>query len=107
MNALAQLEELVQARKYAEIAQTLGAIKQIGTAFTPYNAVPRVAQVWRRVQEIQGTLRGMIDTDFDALYAPPPSSKLSPHAHLLLAATSRTPPTRSSRARSPPPASSP
>lgn len=35
--------------------------------FKPYTAVPTIAQVWRRVQDIQGQLRTKVDTDFDAL----------------------------------------
>ncbi|KAG5651871.1 hypothetical protein H0H81_007118 [Sphagnurus paluster] len=66
VNALTQLEELVRERKYSEVAQTLGAVKQISATFKSYTSVQRVAQVWKRIQEIQGELRTQIDTDFDA-----------------------------------------
>ncbi|KAF8070050.1 Vps53-like protein [Lyophyllum atratum] len=66
VNALTQLEDLVREKKYNEISETLAAVKQISATFKPYTAVQRVAQVWKRIQEIQGDLRNKIDADFDA-----------------------------------------
>lgn len=51
------------------------AVKQLSLTFKQYTAVPAIAQVWRRVQDIQGELRTKVDADFDALYVgrnPPP-----------------------------------
>jgi hypothetical protein len=39
----------------------------LSLTFKPYTAVPTIAQVWRRVQDIQGELRTKVDADFDAL----------------------------------------
>ncbi|KAG6827236.1 hypothetical protein H0H92_012692 [Tricholoma furcatifolium] len=66
VNALTQLEDLVKERKYGEVAETLTAVKQISATFKSYTNVPRVSQVWKRIQEIQGELRTSIDADFDA-----------------------------------------
>ena len=46
------------------------AIKQISVSFKSYTAVPRIARVWKRMQEIQSQLRTQLDADFDALYVP-------------------------------------
>lgn len=35
-----------------------------------YTAVERIATVWRRVQELQGTLRSILNEEFDALFVP-------------------------------------
>lgn len=45
----------------------LQAVKQIATHFKGYNAVDRIAVVTRRVQEVQGRLRTMLDEDFEHL----------------------------------------
>ncbi|KAG6845073.1 hypothetical protein H0H87_000977 [Tephrocybe sp. NHM501043] len=66
VNALTQLEDLVKEKKYGEVAETLAAVKQISATFKAYTGVQPVAQVWKRIQEIQGDLRALIDTDFDA-----------------------------------------
>ncbi|KAG6877048.1 hypothetical protein C0993_010734 [Termitomyces sp. T159_Od127] len=66
VNALTQLEDLVKEKKYSDIAETLAAVKQISVTFKTYNGVPRISQVWKRIQEIQGDLRSLIDADFDA-----------------------------------------
>lgn len=46
------------------------AIKQVSVSFKSYTAVPRIARVWKRMQEIQSQLRTQLDADFDALYVP-------------------------------------
>ncbi|KAI3609669.1 garp complex subunit [Moniliophthora roreri] len=78
VNALTQLEDLVKEKKYSEIAQTLAAVKQISESFKQYTSVPRIMQVWRRIQEVQGTLRGLIDQDFDAFYLQDPAKPIRP-----------------------------
>jgi hypothetical protein len=44
------------------------AVKQISASFKDYTSVPHIAQVWRRVQELQERIRALLDVDFDALY---------------------------------------
>ncbi|GLB36971.1 putative vps53-like, N-terminal [Lyophyllum shimeji] len=66
VNALTQLKDLVREKKYSEVSQTLAAVKQISATFKSYTAVQRVAQIQKRIQEIQGDLRNKIDADFDA-----------------------------------------
>ncbi|KAJ7899048.1 Vps53-like protein [Mycena leptocephala] len=67
VNALTQLEDFVKEKKYADVAQTLAAVKQISVSFKPYTSVQRISQVWRHIQELQGELRTHLDHDFDAL----------------------------------------
>lgn len=84
MNALTQLEDLVKEKKYSDVAQTLAvrklslltwagneifeqAVKQLGASFKPYTSVPHIAQVWKRIQELQGDLRTQLEKDFDTL----------------------------------------
>jgi len=43
------------------------AVKQISASFKSYTSIPRVMQVWRRIQEIQNELRTFIEADFDKL----------------------------------------
>lgn len=43
------------------------AVKEVAGVFKQYTAIERIASVWRRVQELQGMLRTMLDEDFDAL----------------------------------------
>jgi vacuolar protein sorting-associated protein 53 len=54
-------------KQYAEISQTLAAVKQIAVSFKSYTSVHRMSQAWRRIQTIQGELRSMLDKEFDAL----------------------------------------
>ncbi|VDB95976.1 unnamed protein product [Peniophora sp. CBMAI 1063] len=83
VRALAQLEEFVRERRYSDITQNLAAVKEISTSFKPYNTVPRIAQLIRRVQELQGEVRSMIEADFDAYYLQQPTS---PKAAVVTAA---------------------
>ena len=80
------MEELIGEKKYSDVAQTLSvsflvylqslrrvimssqATKQISASFKSYTAVPPIARVWKRMQEIQSRLRTQLDADFDALY---------------------------------------
>ncbi|KAI0688173.1 Vps53-like protein [Cytidiella melzeri] len=78
VNALGQLEDHVSENKYQDIAQTLAAVKQISNSFRPYNAVQRISQIWRRVQEIQSELRTKIDADWDKFYAQDPTKPIKP-----------------------------
>ncbi|KAL0956636.1 hypothetical protein HGRIS_002769 [Hohenbuehelia grisea] len=76
VNALSQLEESVKEKKYHDIAQTLAAINQISSTFKPYTTIKRIAQLLKRIQELQGELRGMIDADFDTYYMQDPSKPI-------------------------------
>ncbi|KZV93409.1 hypothetical protein EXIGLDRAFT_612935 [Exidia glandulosa HHB12029] len=78
VNALGQLDEFVAARKYADIAQTLDAVKQIAGHFKGYNTVDRIAVVTRRVQEVQGRLRTMLEEDFDHFMLQDPARPVKP-----------------------------
>ncbi|KAJ7072043.1 Vps53-like protein [Mycena amicta] len=79
-NALTQLEDLVKEKKYAEVAQTLDAVKQISASFKPYMSVQRISQIWKRVQELQGEIRTYLDQDFDAFYLQDSSKPVKPSA---------------------------
>ncbi|KAF9523511.1 Vps53-like protein [Crepidotus variabilis] len=68
VNALTQLEDFIKEKQYAEVAQTLAAIKEISVIFKTYTAVPHINRVWKRIQEIQQQLRTQLDADFDAFY---------------------------------------
>lgn len=68
VNALTQLQELKQEKKYAEVAQTLSAVKQLSESFKPYKTVSRISQCSKRIQDIQGELKSQLDEDFDAFY---------------------------------------
>ncbi|KAA1472828.1 hypothetical protein DENSPDRAFT_865843 [Dentipellis sp. KUC8613] len=74
VNSLSQLEDFVKERRYVDITQSLAAVKQISASFKPYTSVPRIAQLWKRIQEIQGEIRTMIEADFDSYYLQQPSS---------------------------------
>lgn len=67
VNAITQLEDHLRDRKYQEMAQTLSAVKEIAATFKPYLTVPRVAQIWRRIQQLQGEVRTLVESDFDKL----------------------------------------
>ncbi|KAF7315688.1 hypothetical protein MIND_00084400 [Mycena indigotica] len=83
-NALTQLEDLVKDKKYAEVAQTLDAVKQISASFKQYMSVQRISQIWKRIQDLQGEIRTCLDQDFDALqnssYLQDPSKSVKPSA---------------------------
>lgn len=76
VNALTQLEDLVKERKYSEMAQTLSAVKEIAAAFKPMISVPRVSQVWRQIQQVQGAIRTIVEADFDKFYLEDPNKQL-------------------------------
>ncbi|TFK66526.1 hypothetical protein BDN72DRAFT_844204 [Pluteus cervinus] len=76
VNALTQVEDLVKERKYKEISQTLAAVKQISAAFKTFVSVKYISQIWKRIQEIQGELRGCLDADFDAYYLQDPTKPI-------------------------------
>ncbi|KAF8313077.1 hypothetical protein DL93DRAFT_2137978 [Clavulina sp. PMI_390] len=67
-NVVGQLERQLPSRKYAEISQTVSAMREVAAVFKQYTAIERVNTVWRRVQELQGSLRTMLDEDFDAFF---------------------------------------
>ncbi|KAF8893571.1 Vps53-like protein [Infundibulicybe gibba] len=78
VNALTQLDDLIVEKKYADIAQTLSAVKQISASFKPYTSVPRIAQIWKRMQEVQGKLRTQVDQEFDNFYLQDPAKQVKP-----------------------------
>ncbi|KAJ7268661.1 Vps53-like protein [Mycena haematopus] len=78
VNALTQLEDFVKEKKYADVAQTLAAVKQISVSFKPYTSVQRISQVWKHVQVLQGDVRTHLDRDFDAFYLQDPSKSIKP-----------------------------
>ncbi|OJT15430.1 Vacuolar protein sorting-associated protein 53 -like protein [Trametes pubescens] len=80
VNVLGQLEDQIQERKYHDIVQSLAAVKQISASFKPYTSVQRIAQLWRRIQEIQSELRTMIDSDWDKFYVQDPAKPIKPSA---------------------------
>jgi hypothetical protein len=43
------------------------AVKQLSIFFKPYTAIDRIAAVWKRMQQCQGSVRGLVEEDFDAL----------------------------------------
>ncbi|KAI0744093.1 Vps53-like protein [Daedaleopsis nitida] len=78
VNALSQLDDQMKERRYHEIVQSLAAVKQIGASFKPYTSVQRIAQLWRRIQDVQTELRSMIDTDWDKFYMQDPAKPIKP-----------------------------
>ncbi|KAL0581905.1 Vacuolar protein sorting-associated protein 53 [Marasmius crinis-equi] len=78
VNALTQLEDLVREKKYGEIAQTLAAVKEISVSFKQYTSIPRIMQIWKRIQDIQSNLRTLIDQDFDMFYLQDPAKPIRP-----------------------------
>ncbi|KAJ7346960.1 Vps53-like protein [Mycena albidolilacea] len=78
VNALTQLEDFVKEKKYADVAQTLAAVKQISVFFKPYISVQRISQVWKHIQELQGEIRTHLDHDFDAFYLQDPAKPVKP-----------------------------
>ncbi|KAF9243086.1 Vps53-like protein, partial [Melanogaster broomeanus] len=73
VNALTQLEDQAKEKRYAEVAQSLAAVKQISSSFKSYTSVHRIMQVWKRIQQVQGEIRTQLDAEFDALYLQDPS----------------------------------
>ncbi|KIY53086.1 hypothetical protein FISHEDRAFT_33844 [Fistulina hepatica ATCC 64428] len=78
VNSLSQLEELVRERRYADVAQTLSAAKELQASFKSFTSVRRISHIWRRLQEIQGSLRTRLDEDFDAFFLQDPSKIMKP-----------------------------
>ncbi|PFH49037.1 hypothetical protein AMATHDRAFT_64066 [Amanita thiersii Skay4041] len=76
VNALSQLESLIKEKNYAEVAQTLSAVKQLADSFQAYKTVSRISQAARRIQEIQGELKTQLGEDFDAFYLQDPSKPI-------------------------------
>ncbi|KAL4251433.1 VPS53 family protein [Abortiporus biennis] len=76
VSALSQLEGQVHEKNYAEIVQTLAAVKGIAHSFKPYTSVYRISQIWKHVQEIQTELRAKIDSDWENFYAQDPSKPI-------------------------------
>ncbi|KAI9456566.1 Vps53-like protein [Lactarius psammicola] len=74
VHALSQLEDYVKDKKYSDITQTLSAVKQISASFKPYISVPRISQLWKRIQELQGEIRTILESDFDTYYLQSPNA---------------------------------
>ncbi|KAI0316499.1 Vps53-like protein [Amylostereum chailletii] len=83
VNAMSQLDDYVKDKKYPEITQSLAAVKEISASFKPYTSVPRIAQLCRRIQELQGEIRTILEADFDSFYLQTPTS---PKPSTILAA---------------------
>ncbi|GAB1521607.1 Vacuolar protein sorting-associated protein 53 [Rhizoctonia solani] len=73
VNALGQLESMVKEKQYKEIAQTLGAVKEISLFFKPYSSIERISIATRRLQELQGSVRASVEKDFDDFFLQDPS----------------------------------
>ncbi|CAE6431773.1 unnamed protein product [Rhizoctonia solani] len=73
VNALGQLETMVKEKQYKEIAQTLGAVKEIAQFFKPYSSIERISTATRRLQELQGSVRASVEKDFDDFFLQDPS----------------------------------
>ncbi|CAE6467699.1 unnamed protein product [Rhizoctonia solani] len=73
VNALGQLESMVKEKQYKEIAQTLGAVKEIAQFFKPYSSIERISIATRRLQELQGSVRASVERDFDDFFLQDPS----------------------------------
>ncbi|CAK5281328.1 unnamed protein product [Mycena citricolor] len=78
VNALTQLEDYIKERKYADVAQSLAAVKQISASFKQYTSIKRISQVWTRIQEMQGEIRAALDKDFDDFYLQDPARPVKP-----------------------------
>lgn len=78
VNALTQLEELMKEKKYAEVAQKLGAVKQISVTFKSYTGVPRIAKLWKRINDVQGRLRNQLEEDFDSFFIQDTKNPIKP-----------------------------
>ncbi|KAF8678474.1 Vps53-like, N-terminal [Rhizoctonia solani] len=73
VNALGQLDSMVKEKQYKEIAQTLGAVKEISLFFKPYSSIERISIATRRLQELQGSVRASVEKDFDDFFLQDPS----------------------------------
>ncbi|KAH6906364.1 Vps53-like protein [Coprinopsis sp. MPI-PUGE-AT-0042] len=78
VNALTQLEDLIQEKKYGEVAQTLSAVKQLSASFRNFTGVPRIARLWKRINDVQGQLRNQLEEDFDAFFIQDTSKPIKP-----------------------------
>ncbi|PPQ72073.1 hypothetical protein CVT26_006708 [Gymnopilus dilepis] len=78
VNAITQLEELMQEKQYKEVAQTLAAIKEISSSFKSYSTVPRINRIYKRIQEIQNQLRTQLDADFDSFFVQDTKNPIKP-----------------------------
>lgn len=78
VNALTQLEDLMREKKYAEVSQKLGAVKQISSTFKSYTGVPRIARLWKRINDLQGQLRNQLEEDFDNFFIQDTNKQIKP-----------------------------
>ncbi|KAG0146760.1 hypothetical protein CROQUDRAFT_43939 [Cronartium quercuum f. sp. fusiforme G11] len=69
VNAFDQLTRLAKGRKYREAASSLQAVKQLSSHLNSLStSVPRVASLFKAVQEVQGLLRRTIMDEFTAAF---------------------------------------
>ncbi|EUC58213.1 vacuolar sorting-associated-like protein [Rhizoctonia solani AG-3 Rhs1AP] len=80
VNALGQLETMVKEKQYKEIAQTLGAVKEIALFFKPYSTIERISIATKRLQELQGSVRESVEKDFDDFFLQDPSRPIKQSA---------------------------
>ncbi|KAF8583856.1 hypothetical protein K439DRAFT_1617197 [Ramaria rubella] len=75
VNGVSQLEDQLSAspRKYSDIAQSLAAVKNLAFTFKSSLRVPRIAIVLKRIQELQGEIRSILEIEFDAFFLQDPS----------------------------------
>ncbi|KAF8526023.1 Vps53-like protein [Hysterangium stoloniferum] len=78
VNGVSQLEDQIAAvpRKYPDVAQSLAAVKNLASTFKSSMRVPRIALVLKRVQELQGEIRGILEAEFDAFFLQDPSKTI-------------------------------
>lgn len=69
VNALAQLEEYTEGRRYGEAAESLGAVESLKGGLKAYGGAPKVKEVMGRVGRCVGRLRELAEKDFEAQYA--------------------------------------
>ncbi|TFK21105.1 hypothetical protein FA15DRAFT_672889 [Coprinopsis marcescibilis] len=78
VNALTQLEDFIKERRYSEVSQTLSAVKQLSASFKTYTSVPRIARLWKRINDIQGQLRSQLEKDFDSFFIQDTAKPIKP-----------------------------
>ncbi|CUA74508.1 Vacuolar protein sorting-associated protein 53 homolog [Gallus gallus] [Rhizoctonia solani] len=80
VNALGQLEAMVKEKQYKEIAQTLGAVKEIALFFKSYSSIERISVATKKLQELQGSVRASVEKDFDDFFLQDPSRPIKQSA---------------------------
>ncbi|KIJ51343.1 hypothetical protein M422DRAFT_157993 [Sphaerobolus stellatus SS14] len=80
VNGVSQLEDQLAAtpRKYPEISQSLAAVKNLASTFKTSSDVSRIAVIMKKIQVLQGEIRGILESDFDAFYMQDPAKPVKP-----------------------------